>query len=369
MIAEGGRLRIARIEDGAFRNDDVDRADHALVVRDVGIDELQEGQQGRRRARRIGAVDEAVGLGVGLGVIEFHMRVFDGDGDADGEFRALVMAVEIDHAFAAIDAVRDVRDLRLHHLLGGVEQRRLVGLENIAAVFLQQRAHPPLADGAGAHLGFQIVLHDVEADIGKNQIPDVAAQLALLVDFHRRNAQRLLPDFLGVGIVAARHGAADIGLMALHRGPGDQRAVVEDRLIDGDVVVLVAEREHVVVEDHVAVVNVVAEIAHQVLAHRAEREGEDRQVLGLLQHVAVGVVEPGDEILGLAQDRRARGLDHGRAHLVGDRAEGAGQYRHQDRIDGFLVGAHDFGPRQSRTRSSRPLRYIKSEPYWSVTAS
>ena len=308
VIAERGRLRIARIEDGAFGNDDVDRADHALVVRDVGIDELQEGEQGRRRARRIGAVDEAVGLRVGLGIIEFHMRVFDRDGDADGEFRALVMAVEIDHAFAAIDAVRDVRDFRLHHLLGGVEQRRLVGLENIAAVFLQQRAHPPLADGAGAHLGFQIVLHDVEADIGKDQIPDVAAQLALLVDLYGRNAQRLLPDFLGIGIVAARHGAADIGLMALHRRPRHQRAVVEDRLIDGDVVVLVAEAEHVVVEDHVAVVNVVAEIAHQVLAHRAEREGEDRQVLGLLQHIAVGVVEPGDEILGLAQDRRARGL-------------------------------------------------------------
>ena len=96
VIAEGGRLRIARIEDGAFRNDDVDRPDHAFVVRNVGIDELQEGEQGRRRARRIGAVDEAVGLRVGPGIIEFHMGVFDGDGDADGKFRALVMAVEID---------------------------------------------------------------------------------------------------------------------------------------------------------------------------------------------------------------------------------------------------------------------------------
>jgi hypothetical protein len=81
---------------------------------------------------------------------------------------------------------------------------------------------------------------------------------------------------------------------------------VEDRFVDGDVVQLVPEREDVVVEDHVPFVDVVAEVPADVLADRGERKGQDRQVLGLLEHPALGVVEAGHEVFRLAQDRRPR---------------------------------------------------------------
>ena len=210
------------------------------------------------------------------------------------------------------------------------------------------------------------MLDDIEADIGEDQPPDVFLQLTLFIDLDRRNTQRLLPDFLGVGIVAAAHIAADIGLMTFHRHPANQRLTVKYRLIDRHVIVLVAERKDVVVEYDIAGMDIVAEEVLDVFAHRRQREGEDRQVFGLLQHVAVGVVEPGDEILRFAQDRRTRRHLDRQAHLVGDRLEQPRVNRSQNGID----GGHLPSPSLSDvTRPSRPLAYRMKEPSGSTTQS
>ncbi|MBV6412139.1 MAG: hypothetical protein GAKPKEKM_03060 [Rhodocyclaceae bacterium] len=327
VVAEGGGLRVGGVEHRALGDDDLDRLHHALVVRDVRIHHLQQGEDGGRGAGGEGAVHEAVGLGVGARVVELDRAVLDLDVDADGELAALVAAVVVDEAFAAVLAVGDLGDLGFHHLARRLKEGLLVRFVALQAVLVEQFQQAALADGAGAHLGLHVVLHDVEADVGEDQVPDVFPQLALLDHLHRRDAQRLLPDFDGVRVVAAAHVAADVGLVALDGGPRDQPAGMEDRLVDGDVVVLVAQAEDVVVEDDVARVQVVAEVVLDVLAHRRQREGEDGQVLGLLEHVAVAVVEAGDVVLGLAQDRRAGGLLHRDAHLVGDGLEGPRVHR------------------------------------------
>ncbi len=176
MIAEGRRFRIGRIEDRALRYDDIDRLHHALVVRDVGIDHLQEGEDRRRRARGVGAVDEAVGLRVGIGVVEGDMPVLDPDPDADREGTAFVAAVVIDVALAIVLAVGNLADLRLHHLARGVEEGRFVRPEAVDAVFPEQLLHAALSDRAGADLCPHVVLHDVQADVGEDQVPHVLAQ-------------------------------------------------------------------------------------------------------------------------------------------------------------------------------------------------
>ncbi len=239
----------------------------------------------------------------------------------------------------------------------------------VEPVFRQQLDEASLADRAGADLGLHVVLDDVEADVGEDQLPDVLAQLALLDHLDRRNPQRLLPHLGGVRVVAAGDGAADVGLVSLDGGPRDEPALEEHRLEHRDVVVLVAEAEHVVVEDHVARVDLVAVVRLDVLAHRGEREGEDRQVLGLLQHPAVGVVEPGDEILRLAQNRRARRLLHRDAHLVGDRLEGPGVDGQQNRVDLHVVTSCERAARTAAVRSSRPFRKSTNEPNVSTIAS
>src|SRR5690606_33113136 len=140
-------------------------------------------------------------------------------------------------------------------------------------------------------------------------------------------------------------------------------------------------------EEEVARMQAVAELLLDVLAERRQRESEDRQVLGLLEHVAVAVVQAGHVVLGLAQDRRPGGLLHRDAHLVGDRAESARVDRQQDRIDFHGFGGAHFGisvevqaatgagsataagPNADRQRSSRPLRKIANEPSASTTQS
>ena len=200
----------------------------------------------------------------------------------------------------------------------------------------------PLTDGAATDLRLDILLDDLQPDVGENQVPDIASELAALKNFYRGYAQRLLPDFTCLGVVATGHGAADIGLVTLAGGPGDQRLAIEDRLEDGDIVILVATAEHIVVQDDVAGVDVVTEKAHHVFAGRLQREGQHRYVLGLFQHPAFGIVQTGDKIARLIENRRARRAQQRQAHLLGDRLQTPLQHRDLDRI--ALHGCALFTP-------------------------
>ncbi len=172
MVAECGRRRIRGIEQRALGNDDVDGRDHAVVMRDVGVHHLQKGQDRGRGAGRVGAVDEAVGLRVGLRVVEPDVIAVDGDLDPDHVLRPRVLSVEVDVGLALVDAVGDGADLRLHHPRRGIEQRLLVRFEALEPVLGDQRQEPPLADGAAADLGAHVLLHHVEADVSEDQIPE-----------------------------------------------------------------------------------------------------------------------------------------------------------------------------------------------------
>ncbi len=122
--------------------------------------------------------------------------------------------------------------------------------------------------------------------------------------------------------------------MALDGRPGHQLALPEDGLIGGHVVVLIAHGEDVVVEDDVALVDVVAEVLDDVLADRLQGEGQDGQILLLLEHVAGGVVEPGHEVTRLAEDGRPGGARHRDGHLLRDALQALLEDRDQDAVDG-----------------------------------
>ena len=356
VVAEGGRRRVGGVEESPLGDDDLDRRHHAVVVRDVGVDHLQEGQDRRRGARGVGAVDEAGGLRIRAGVVEADAIARHGDGDADRVARARRLAVVVDRGLAAVGAGGDGADLRLHHPAGRGEERLLLGREAREADLLDQRRQAPLADGAAADLGAHVGLDDGQADVGEDEVPHVPAQDAALDHLDRRDAQRLLPDLGGGRVVAAAHGAADVGHVPLGGGPADQRPGHEDGLEGGHVVVLVAQGEDVVVEEDVPRVDLAAEALGDVLAHRRQREGQDGQVLGLLEHAPAGVVQAGDEVARLAQDRRARGLLHADRHLVGDRLERAAQDGDVDRVDRSVVRRAAHGCRSRITEPWRSMR-------------
>ena len=344
-IAECRGRRKCRVEEGAFRVDDPDRPVEAGIVGDVGVDQHEEGQHRGRRGSRERGVDEAGRLRRRARIVENYAAALDRRLQADRHFGAVGHAVVENRAFPAIAAVRDRLDLARHHAFGRGEQRLLVGAEHVDPVTLDQLDDPALAHRRAADLRLDVLLDDGVADVREDRAPDILAPLAAVEDFERRDAERLLPDFARIRVVAAGDRAADIGLMALAGGPADRLAVEENRAEYRDIVVLVAAGEDVVVQENVARVHVVSEKIDDCLAHRLEGEGEHRDIFGLLQHVAGLVVEPGDEIARLVEYRRARGPEKSEPHLLGDRFEPALDHRSEDGID---LDAH--APRSVRIR-------------------
>ncbi len=208
-----------------------------------------------------------------------------------------------------------------------------VGEKAVEPVTLDQFQDSAFADRGAADLSADVLLDDLIADVGEDHAPDVTAQLAPLVDLERRNPQRLLPHLPRLRVVAASHGAADIRLVTLGRCPGHQRFAMEYGPEGSHIVVLVAAGEDIVVQDHVARINLVAKKPDDLLARRLQGEGKHRDIFGLLEHVAIGVVEAGDEVARLVEDRRARGAQQGQAHFLGDRLEPPLHDRNQDRVD------------------------------------
>ena len=90
------------------------------------------------------------------------------------------------------------------------------------------------------------------ANVQRQQVEQIVAQLAGLVELDRRDAQPLLPDLGGGGIIGAMGGAADIALMRAHDGPEQPLAVGEDRHEDGQIGQMAAAMIGIVEQDDVA---------------------------------------------------------------------------------------------------------------------
>ena len=78
---------------------------------------------------------------------------------------------------------------------------------------------------------------------------------------------------------------------------------MEDGDVDARVGVLVAAGEYVIVNDDVALVNVVAEELDDVLERGLGSEGDDGSELGLRQGAALGVEDDGHQVADLVKDR------------------------------------------------------------------
>ena len=83
-------------------------------------------------------VDKAVGLRVGARVVELDALLTHRNVDADGELGTRVTAVVVDITFTRVLPWRDLGNLRLHHLAGGLEQSLFVQFETGPTVLLEQ---------------------------------------------------------------------------------------------------------------------------------------------------------------------------------------------------------------------------------------
>ena len=222
------RRALARPDDRAFLELDRQRPQRAVVLGDVGIEQERKRHRHRRLGVGVGGVDEAGDLRIGLGQVDGDVRPRDGDAGADDDV-GFAEAVIVEHRFAGVLPVPPGGDGGADMAFGGVEhvldRRRQRG----AAEFLDHGGQALLAELDGADLGGEVAAEvSGVADVQRQHLQDVLAQDAVLREAHGREAQALVPDFRGGGVVGAMRRAADVGVMRAVDGPEHQGFAIED---------------------------------------------------------------------------------------------------------------------------------------------
>ncbi|MCY1498485.1 hypothetical protein D9M68_324710 [compost metagenome] len=313
---------------------DADAAVQALVIGrgDLGEHHQAEIDAGDRVALvgvdEIGHLGRALDADVRLVATDFHVG-------GDGQLAQPVAGV-FQHGGAAVAAVRHVPQQGAHVPVGHVLQLGDAGAHLLHAVLVEQVQQVALADLAGAVLGVEIaLLVGAGAHVGEHEVDHVLAALALFPQLDRRDAQAFGVDLPGVGVVAGRHRAADVGEVALADGPEDQLALVEHRLVHAAVEDVAALVGRVVVIDHVAFGDVVAEEPGHALHRGNQRAQVDRDVLALQDHLRKMVEQGVGIVMGQVEHTGTAGLFQGQGHLALRCLQRAPDNRKGDRINCF----------------------------------
>ena len=123
------------------------------------------------------------------------------------------------------------------------------------------------------------------SDVQRQQIEQVLARPAGLVEPDRRDAQPFLPDLGGAGIVGAMGGAADIAVMGADDGPEQALVAGEYRHEDRQIGQMAAAMIGIVEQDDVAGLDVL----EPLLDHQRrpwQRADMNRQMIGLRDQAA-----------------------------------------------------------------------------------
>ncbi len=338
----------------------VDATERPGVVRDVGVDRVEEPDhrvRHRARARLVQPAGVVVGVvaqveldASGLAV-DLHV---DAERDAVGEARVRVVRR------AAVErAAGELLDRLLHTPLAVVEPLADHVADHVHAVVRAQLLEPPLRDAGRAQAGEEVAVPLLgHADAAPAHADDVVDVLEVALHAHAGERQRtLVIDVFRARHVRRRQPVATVGLVGL-RDRGEEVLAADD---DGDedrVVGRVRVAEvGVVVEEGIAAREVVVQLRHR-LGEVLRAHDVHRQALGGSEQFVVGRHQRAGEVARLVDDRRARGAQERVGHLTADAVEAVGHDGQQDRVERLLrPGAHAASPRLALTaelsRSSR----------------
>ena len=148
-----------------------------------------------------------------------------------------------------------------------------VGLD---AELVDERRHPLGADRRRAEHGPQVAVEKLGgARVDEQQLPEVVAHRPPVDQLHHGQADALVPDLGGLGIVGAGEAAADVGLVRPVAAEAGKPAAIgsdEDRTGDHPVGQMVAARDVGVREDeHVLRIDPASEILAAVPAPQSRR--------------------------------------------------------------------------------------------------
>ena len=215
--------------------------------------------------------------------------------------------------------------------------------------------------GAGrrvaGHLGAEVERHQLGLARGAEiELLDVAADFAVLDDFHGRDQDALVVGALGRGAEAAGRDAADIVLMQAVRHPAEQFALVEDGADQHHVLLMRRADPGIVGEEHIAGADagIVGAVLEDPLHLRIGDAGHVLHVGAEIDELGILGEDRGVEVERVHGDGRARdALDRGAVLLVhvpqivaddleGDRVEFVGRIAVQAQLwrDGEALRRH-----------------------------
>ena len=206
-MAGAQRHRPARIgpHHRALLGDHLQRPQRAGVLGDFGVDQIGKGHRHRRLHVGVRGVHKTGRLRIGVGQVDLDVAALLGDLGGDADIGA-AMAVIVEKRLAMKDAVLPGRDHGPRLLLRRIEDRLDRRFDHRRAELRKQSRQPPLAEMRRAqHRGEVAAEFAGVANVQRQQIEQIVAQLSGLVELDRRDAQAFLID-LGGGRDYRRHG-------------------------------------------------------------------------------------------------------------------------------------------------------------------
>ena len=257
--------------------------------------------------------------------------------ERDGNAEGLVEdAITVEEVLGAVDSGGQVSDAGAHEALGVVEQFGDEGADAIGAVSRGQLTDAPLAQAAGANLRGEVALAlGRRADVGEDQVEQLALEFPPAHDADGRDANALLEDVFG-----RAHGAgvaaSDVGVVgAVGEKEGRGRVVIKkDRQDHGDVWQVGAAGPGVV--EHGDVARLEAEGADGGLHAHGHGAEVDGHVIAHGDDAALAVKQGAGVVAALLDVGAEGGTAQDRTHLFGDGADGGGEDGEGDRV----FGAH-----------------------------
>ena len=337
--AGGGRHD--RVQDGSLRGDDLQGAEEARGVGDVGPHHGAHRVPAAGDGEGEGRVDAALHLGAAPGEVDFqgvppHAQLHL---ERDG---AGVHAVVVQVVLENVLPVRPGTDLGPYHPLGQVQQLFVVAVQDFGPVAVHQLEQALFAGLAGRQLGPDVSQgHHRDPDVLLQDLKDAFRGAALLVELQGRQAQAFLEDLGVVAGGAARHPPADVQVVGHHRREAHQGIPVEDGLKNEDVGQVDASVEGIVHDEHVPR----SDPAPVLVQSGLQGEGDGAQLEGngdsLRDHPALAVAQGRGKVHAVANHRGVGRPDHGVGHFVGDAAEIVSDQAQGDGVDpGIALSGH-----------------------------
>ncbi len=213
----------------------------------------QDGTEWTGLQCRSGTVNQARRLVITVSKVKYQGVTGFCQGQANG-CQAVRMTIMINMLFGFPNTIRQgpnsiaKHDFRIPQAIGHDVDN------NLCAIFIEQLCHPTAHDACSGNLSPEIKFRQCgSAGICHQRRHHFIGDLSIPNDTQETVARCLLKGIICIQIPAARHRTSDIGMMDHRAGPGDKRAINNDRCDQCDIVLMHRPHPGIIRDEHIPI--------------------------------------------------------------------------------------------------------------------